>query len=78
MYSLYICGLISLTLIYMAQKIIKILVEMPDNNNVGVFKTLYRNTVQIPNDVVFDYNLVERALSLLYPNSLVSFKISAL
>ena len=62
----------------MAQKNIKILVEVQDINHPGSFKELYRNSVQVPIDVVFDYNLVERALSLLYPNSMVSFKVSAL
>ena len=62
----------------MAQKMIKISVKSLDETKQCYFKELYRNSVEIPSDVSFDYNLVERALSILYPGCSVSFQIFAL
>lgn len=75
---LYICGLKSLTLRFMAQKTIKIKVLTTDSSNIGSFKELYRNSIAVPDGVKFDYDLIERALLLLYPNTMVEFLVSAL
>lgn len=62
----------------MAQKTIKIKVLTTDSHDVGSFKELYRNSIAVPDGVKFDYDLIERALLLLYPNTIVQFMVTAL
>ena len=62
----------------MAQKTIKIKVLTTDSRDVSTFKELYRNSVEVPDGVKFDYDLIESALLLLYPNSIVQFLVTAI
>ena len=59
----------------MANKLIKISILKSDSFINGKFKELYRNSVEVPQDVQFDYGLIERAMSLLYPGSFIEFKV---
>lgn len=56
-------------------KTIKILIQKPDNFKPGEFKELYRNTIEWPSTVLFDFNNMESSLRILYPGSLITFTI---
>ena len=60
----------------MAKRTIRIKVLTSDSHDIGSFKELYRNTVMQDSSVQFDYDLIERALSLLYPSSQIQFNVS--
>lgn len=62
----------------MAQKTIRIKVLTSDSHDVGSYKELYRNTVMTDSSVQFDYDLIERALAILYPSAIVQFQVSNL
>ena len=62
----------------MANKTIRIKILTSDSLDVGSFKELYRNSVVIDSSVQFDYDLIERALSMLYPSAIIQFQISSL
>lgn len=60
----------------MLQKTIRILIKKLDPIHQGDFKEVYRNSVTIPSDVSFDYSLIEKAFTVLYPGCLIEFQIS--
>lgn len=62
----------------MAQKNVKIEVLKTDGSNMSNFKVLYRNTIVCDESITFDYDLIERALLLLYPDSLIHFTVGKL
>lgn len=62
----------------MANKTIRIKVLTSDSHDVGSFKELYRNTVVHDSSVQFDYDLIEHALSILFPSAIIQFQISLL
>lgn len=55
----------------MSQKTIRIKVLTSDSHDVGSYKELYFNTVMTDFSVQFDYDLIERALAILYPSAIV-------
>ena len=56
-------------------KAIKISVSKLDPYKSADFKELFRQTVDWPSDLSFDYNMMEKALQILFPGSVVEFKI---
>ena len=62
----------------MGNKTIRIKILTSDSHDVGSFKELYCNSVVIDSSVQFDYDLIERALSMLYPSAIIQFQISSL
>lgn len=56
-------------------KAIRISVSKLDPFKSGDFKELFRQTVDWPSDLSFDYNMMEKALQILFPGSVVEFKI---
>lgn len=59
------------------KKRLKISVERPDRNAPGSFVRLYCNEIFIDDGVTFDYAVVLKAMSCLYPyeDAIVTFSI---
>ena len=55
----------------MGKRAIKIKVLVNDPLKAGEFKEVFRQVVDLDENISFDYNLVERTFRLLFPSCLV-------